>query len=227
MDGFTTTIVNRSPKVINSVAIQFFFPRPPGEQPSAELPYYYTLYLNADAFFYPTYVQRDLTKAINPGETYDLTIPDDHYQDNKKFLAQLKYPRSSNRIELSISSVGFTDETIRSGGSIYTRDPNNPERIFNEHGEEVGRASSRPATFLARHMHEPPRAPMFIKASGPRPPRRRPRRRTAGYRAPSLGIGAALRTPVGGRSPARRSTTPSTLIAPRNHLNSPPAWLVA
>ncbi|HKG12143.1 MAG TPA: hypothetical protein VKB12_02350 [Pyrinomonadaceae bacterium] len=147
LDGFAVTVVNRSSKTITSVVIDVIFPRPENHKTSNDPPYVYTLHFSANPFF-PEYELRDKSKVIRPGETVDITVSDEDYRQNNVFLRQVEYPTRIKRIELVLKTVGYEDGTIWEGGTMFKRDPNNPNRIIEEE-EKSGREQQPPAGFLS------------------------------------------------------------------------------
>src|ERR1700749_2209464 len=125
LDGFAVTVVNRTPKTITSVVITVIFHRPGGDRTYNDLPFVYTLHFSANPFF-PEYESRDKTKVIRPGESADIAVSDEDYRQNKEFLKQAGYPPDVKRVELIIDTVGYEDGTIWSGGSMFKRDPKDP-----------------------------------------------------------------------------------------------------
>lgn len=138
LDGFTVTVVNRTSKTISSVVIDVIFPRPENHKTSGDPPYVYRLHFSAVPFF-PEYQLRDKSKVIRPGEEADLVISDEDYKQNNEFLRQAGYVLGVKRLDLVINAVGYEDGTIWSGGSMFKRDPNDPNRILEEE-EQPGAA---------------------------------------------------------------------------------------
>ena len=161
LDGFTLTVVNRSSKNIDSLVIDIWFPRPANHKTSSDPPYFYTLHFNPHPLF-PEYALRDRTKVIRPGETADLVISDEDYQQNLRYLAQAAYPPSIKRVELVIHTVGFEDGTVWMGGPVRKRDPKNPYKLLDEEEQTSGRERRRPAKFFAP---APPAPASFVKTS--------------------------------------------------------------
>lgn len=149
LDGFGVTVVNRTQKTITSVVITIVFHRPGSDNPYNDLPFVYTLHFSANPFF-PEYQLRDKTKVIRPGESADIVVSDDDYRQNKEFLKQAGYPPDVKRVDLLIDTVGYEDGTIWSGGSMFKRDPKDPNKILEEE-EKSGRERQAPAGFLAAY----------------------------------------------------------------------------
>lgn len=135
LDGFAVTVVNRTSKTITSVVITIIFPRPENHKTSNDPPYVYALHFSANPFF-PEYELRDKSKVIKPGEAIDIAVSDEDYRQNNIFLNQVEYPTSIKRIELVLDTVGYEDGTIWSGGTMFKRDPNNPNKILEEKEEQ-------------------------------------------------------------------------------------------
>ncbi len=137
LDGFTVTVVNRTSKTISSVVIDVIFNRPENHKTSGDPPYVYRLHFSANPFF-PEYQLRDKSKVIRPGEEADLVISDEDYRQNSEFLRQAGYVLGVKRLDLVINAVGYEDGTIWSGGTMFKRDPNDPNRILEEEENPAG-----------------------------------------------------------------------------------------
>jgi hypothetical protein len=163
LDGFTITVVNRTSKTISSVVIDVIFNRPENHKTSGDPPYVYTLHFSADPFF-PEYQLRDKSKVIRPGEEADLVISDEDYRQNNSFLRQAGYVLGVKRLDLVIKTVGYEDGTIWQGGTMFRRDPNDPNRILEEE-EQSGGGQQPAAGFLALKWSGERRRVSFVRAA--------------------------------------------------------------
>lgn len=131
LEGFTVTVDNNSGKTITSLRVDLTFLRPPNHEAAREPAFSHSLRFNPDPFF-PEYGLRDKSKSMKPGESIDLSLPGEEYQQIKVFLRELKYPQSIERIELTVVTVGFEDGTIWHAGTIFYRDPDEPGKFIKE-----------------------------------------------------------------------------------------------
>jgi hypothetical protein len=129
--GFTILVQNISGKTITTLAIDAIFHRPDNQSSRENPAFVYTFNFGPNPFF-PEYSLRDKSKVIKPGETVELSLPDEDYEFIKNALKQMKYPASVKRVELMIHTVGFEDGTVWSGGSRFYRDPNDPDKLIKD-----------------------------------------------------------------------------------------------
>ncbi|HJQ34442.1 MAG TPA: hypothetical protein VJ866_19840 [Pyrinomonadaceae bacterium] len=151
VEGFTILVHNISGKTITALAVDATFHRPDGKSSRETPPFSYTFHFGPNPLF-PEYSLRDKTKIIKPGETVELSLPDEDYEGIKGALKQLNYPGSVKRVELMIHTVGFEDGTVWSGGSWFYRDPDNPDKLIREKRPQ-GRAQNRSADFFSAQIH--------------------------------------------------------------------------
>ena len=122
LDGFAVTVFNGSDRTVTAMNLEMVFRREPGDTrpPAAEGLYF------GPSPSRPEYLHRDRDKIIKPGETREIVLTPDHYQDMKVFLDKTGFPLSINRVELVIREVGFDDDSMLLAGTLYLPDPMHP-----------------------------------------------------------------------------------------------------
>jgi hypothetical protein len=123
MKGLVFTVKNRSDKRILFVALGLRFPRPPSSQDKisiSDIPYGNEELLAR----LPTPGERLV--GIAPGQTVDIQLTPQRFDDLRQFLAATGYPSIADRVDLTINEVIFEDDTMWSGGRYRRRDPKDP-----------------------------------------------------------------------------------------------------
>lgn len=65
---------------------------------------------------------------IKPGGSVDIALSENAYLTLKEGLALANYPLKFRHVELRIDAVAFADGTLWRKGSMFIRDPNNPDK---------------------------------------------------------------------------------------------------
>ena len=122
LDGFTVTVVNNSDKTVTAMNLEMVFRRDVGDtRPPAARGLYFGPSPSS-----PAYLLRDPNKVIKPGQTAELSLSTEEYQNLKRFLQKTGYPTSVKRVEVEIREVGFEDGSMLLAGTLYLPDPNHP-----------------------------------------------------------------------------------------------------
>lgn len=128
--GMTLTIRNTSNKPIVYLEISLDFPRPENQSPDQYLPFMSALRYG----YYPVLnapLPPDAPSPLMPDEKAELKLTDADYNSLMATLKALDYPASLKRIELTVSTVIFNDDTGWRLGTPTRRDPNKPDRWVN------------------------------------------------------------------------------------------------
>ena len=123
MKGLVFTVKNRSDKRILFVSLGLRFPRPPGSQDKisiSDIPY------GNDELLARSPTPDERLVGIAPGQTVDMQLTPQRFDDVRQFLAATGYPSSTDRVDLKIQEVIFEDDTMWSGGRYHRRDPKDP-----------------------------------------------------------------------------------------------------
>jgi hypothetical protein len=124
--GLTVSIENTSGKTVTFISVEISFNRPEkqSEEPGAvwhldygDNPFRY----QSESLMPPLRV-----KPISPGDTVEIRLTDNDFEQIKVFLKDAKYPASIKAIELRITDLGFNDGTAWNAGRINRRDSNSP-----------------------------------------------------------------------------------------------------
>ena len=122
LDGFTVRVKNNSDQNVTAVIVEMIFRREAGDTrpPVAEL-------LNfGPPPMLPAYLRRNPNKIIKVGETADLELNSYNYKMLTERLLRRGYVNGTARVELVINEVGFEDGSVLDSGTLWLRDPNNP-----------------------------------------------------------------------------------------------------
>jgi len=123
MKSLVFTVKNRSDKRILFVSLGLRFPRPPSSQEQisiSDIPYGNEELLARS----PTPDERLV--GIAPGQTADIQLTPQRFDNLRQFLAATGYPSITDRVDLTIQEVIFEDDTMWSGGRYHRRDPKDP-----------------------------------------------------------------------------------------------------
>ena len=138
--GLTFTISNPSGKDITYLALILFFPKPHAAGPS-EPSYVFDLIfgVSPQSNYYHNFRQKHPDKLLKHNDRLTLTLTDDQFEHIQKVLTALGYPPEIDNVEVSLSEVGFDDQTIWKGGQII----NNGARPEADDPPSVGRAGHK------------------------------------------------------------------------------------
>jgi hypothetical protein len=126
--GLTIGIKNKSSKFILLASIDLKFPRPAG---SEGLKMNYTLvYGNPDLQLRPA-TTPELSTGISPGQSATIEFAPSNFEIVRKHLTDKGFPPGIERIEFSIGTVIFQDDTMWYAGSLLRRDPRNVKTWIN------------------------------------------------------------------------------------------------
>jgi len=125
LDGLTVTVKNISNKTVDYIELNLEFPAPDHSAPEPE---------SVDHLLYGTYPQlpgQEVTPhpdqpPLQAGAKADLVLTD--YEGLRDFLVQTKKSTSVKQIQISISEVIFDNGTKWSGGQLFRRNPDHPNR---------------------------------------------------------------------------------------------------
>ncbi|MDT4895696.1 MAG: hypothetical protein QOH25_773 [Acidobacteriota bacterium] len=145
--GLKVIVENVSDKPVTYIRVGLLFPRPNNNGTTQEYPYGESLDYGVDPFSPEGSEISNQAKAIAPGKSIELVMPDEVYSGTKALLKELEFPESIKRIELTVETVGFEDGTAWSGGQLWRRDQNAP-RGWSPVEKPQGSALNRTANFF-------------------------------------------------------------------------------
>ena len=111
---------------VTYIGVEILFRRPAkqSEEPGA----IWDLEYGDNPFHYKS--EKDMpplhVKPVLPGDTVEIHLSDNDFDQIKFFLKEAGYPPSVNFIELRITSLGFSDGTAWNAGRINRRDSTSP-----------------------------------------------------------------------------------------------------
>ena len=127
--GLALTVRNDSEKPITYISLRIRFPRPKGQENKLDfverLNYGESPIPSADG-----QVPYNSAKPIMSGESVEIKLSDEDYNDIKLALQDSKYPPSIKKIKIAVLTLGFNDGTIWVGGKRYQLDKNNPGKLI-------------------------------------------------------------------------------------------------
>ena len=138
--GMTVNIQNTSNKPIVYLEISLDFPRPENQSSEQPPPFQSSLRYGSYAVMNSP-LPPDAPALLMPNERAELKLTDQDYDSLIATLKQLDYPASLKKIELTISTVIFNDDTGWRLGTPIRRDPTKPDRWRNAERDESGAAS--------------------------------------------------------------------------------------
>lgn len=124
LKGLTVSVKNTSGKFISFVELELHFVGP--EKPVGEVFSIYPI-IYGTPLPPPEPSSVEVANIIAPGEIFDVVLADDEYERLRTFLDRTNYPKSIKDVELKIYEVIFNDNTKWTAGSLFRRDPNNPD----------------------------------------------------------------------------------------------------
>ena len=183
LQGLSLRAINRSNKTVTYIGVSLLFRKTKDQRPGipASYPLDYglsPLWLNpGDPIPAPT------VAPIAPGEEADIVLSDALHDDVKAFLARTGFFPNHKRLELDITVVGFSDETMWNLGNWLKRDPTQLKqplpgwRLLDDAPRESrapkkskGSASDRTAFFMLAGFRSRARTGMFAsEALSPQP----------------------------------------------------------
>jgi hypothetical protein len=125
--GLKVIVENVSGKPVTYIRVGITFPRPKNEETTEGYPYGESLEYGVNPYSPEAAEMSNQTKAVAPGKSIELVMPDEAYSGTKALLKELKFPDNIKRIELMIEAVGFEDGTVWNGGRLWRRDRNAPK----------------------------------------------------------------------------------------------------
>jgi hypothetical protein len=128
--GMTVNVQNTSNKPIVYLEISLDFPRPETQSSDQRLPFQSSLRYGSYAVMNSP-LPPGAPAPLMPNEKAELKLTEQDYDSLMATLKQLDYPASLTKIELTISTVIFNDDTGWRLGTPIRRDLNKPDRWIN------------------------------------------------------------------------------------------------
>ena len=128
MKGLIISVKNTSDKLILFVSLGLRFPRPPNSQDKISVTDVSTE--NRALLIRPPTGDERLV-GIAPGKTIELQLSADEFHNIQRFLTDTGYPSSIEKVDVTIDSVIFDNDTMWGGGSYFRRNPNDPSSWIN------------------------------------------------------------------------------------------------
>jgi hypothetical protein len=123
LQGLMLRVANHTDKTVTHVGIRLLFRRTGDQEPG--LPAHWQL----DYGFNPLWLKPEepipspLISPIPPGGEIEIALSDIERADVESFLAEAGFPTSRKRLEIMITSIGFSDETLWLYRHMFRRDP--------------------------------------------------------------------------------------------------------
>jgi hypothetical protein len=129
MKHFTIGFINEDEKPIIHFSLRIQFPRSANQKnkPLFELPMEYgeTPYADQDGEFLV-----NTARPIAKGEKIILTLSDEDYNRMIEGLKEGDFPSEVSKVQLFISTIGYSDDTIWRAGRFYTVDRSNRGKLI-------------------------------------------------------------------------------------------------
>lgn len=123
MKSLVFTVKNRSDKRILFTSLSLRFPRSPSSQEKISIS---DISYGNEELLARSPTPDERLVGIAPGQTVDMQLTPQRFDDLRQFLAATGYPSSIDRVDLKIQEVIFEDDTMWSGGRYHRRDPKDP-----------------------------------------------------------------------------------------------------
>jgi hypothetical protein len=184
LQGLTLRVTNHSDRTITYVGIQLIFRRT--EDQESGLPAGWPLNYGIDPLGLKPgdIIPSPQIAPIPPGGEAEITLGDTEYREVEKFLGMAGFPANRKRLELDITVVGFSDETIWNSGHMFRRDPgslkgplkgwsawDDPVDGKQEPERSKGSASNRAAFFIKTSFNGGDESPWHLAALSRTAPR--------------------------------------------------------
>lgn len=127
--GLIVRVENISNKPINYISVMLVILRPKEQEAAGLHPFGEPLGYGISPFHSQDSPSKPV-QAIAPGGSVELVLTDESFEENKNLLKRLGFSDSIKRIELSLQEVGFEDGTVWSGGELWKRDSDNPDKLI-------------------------------------------------------------------------------------------------
>ena len=129
LKGFTIDFVNEDEKPITHFSLSLQFPKSDGQKSKIgfifPLEYGESPYADERGEFLV-----NTTKPIAKGEHLVLTLSDEDYNRIIESLQENGFPREMYKVQLFISTIGYSDDTIWRAGRFYTIDRSNRGKLI-------------------------------------------------------------------------------------------------
>ena len=124
--GLTFSVTNTSDKAVCYINIALDFPRAASQEPMTRDRLLWSCRKNVK----DSAKSSEKVEPLKPGESIDIVLSNEAYQETQDFLSQTNYPASISLLEVSVDEVGFVGEkdTLWIAGQMMRRDSNNPNR---------------------------------------------------------------------------------------------------
>ena len=127
--GLTIRVRNDSEKPVTHISLRIRFLRPEGQE--NELDFVEPLNYGESPIPFPNgHVPFNPVKPIMPGESIELKLSDEDYDEIRVLLKNSKYPPSIKKLKVTVSMLGFNDGTIWMGGKRYELDRDSPGKLI-------------------------------------------------------------------------------------------------
>jgi hypothetical protein len=125
--GLDLEIKNKFDKPLTHISLSVRFPRTEQGKKDFVAPIYYgeSPISSQNGEFLTNTV-----KPIAPGESVNLKITDDYYEQIKTALSESNYPSQIQKIRVYVTVIGFEDNTIWMAGNMYQIDRDNPGKLI-------------------------------------------------------------------------------------------------
>lgn len=123
----TVSVENTSGKTIIYVGGGFLFPNAEN-QGTDPAPLYHRFMYGCHPLAPEGATTSAAAVSVRPGETLEITLPEGDFSSLRHKLDTLGYPASIKEIKINIEEVYFDDGTAWRAGSLYRRDPDNPQK---------------------------------------------------------------------------------------------------
>jgi hypothetical protein len=126
--GLRIKLRNSYTRPVTYIEVELRFPRP--EEQRDQHDFVYHLRYGVDPLAMPkSNPPLNFAPLVN-GEDAELELSDESYKAIRKILENLRFPAEVKKIKISVSMLGFNDDTVWIAGRIYKQDKDEPGKLI-------------------------------------------------------------------------------------------------
>lgn len=127
LKGLTVRVNNVSDKDIRYISVNFSFERPEDHETADDPPLVHSLTYGSRTRTPDDATQSRRKGTLAPGDSVEISLPDETYEVLERALKKLKYPPGVKRLRMYLTEVIFDDGTAWVSGYWFRSDPENPD----------------------------------------------------------------------------------------------------
>lgn len=121
--GLEISVGNDSGKTVTYIGVELLFRRTEDQEQGLPAGWFFNYGLDPFRYESEESMPPPQVKPVLPGGTVVMTLSDREYDEIRRFLKDIRFPKSVKRIELRVVEIGFSDGTAWNAGRLYRREP--------------------------------------------------------------------------------------------------------